>query len=114
MSLDTYNKRSIFSYGRYNATKKQSFYFGSINKHVFNLNYPDTTKSSPLKNFYASFNLLVDCFNRDSIYIGSIVVNDQCKFFNTNGRFQESLLDEIKPVFPEWYDSYVRECRKTP
>ncbi len=83
-------------------------------KHVFNLNYPDTTKSSPLKNFYASFNLLVDCFNRDSIYIGSIVVNDQCKFFNTNGLFQESLLDEIKPVFPEWYDSYVRECRKTP
>ena len=80
-------------------------------KHIFNLSYPDTTDSSPLKNFYATFNLLVDCFNRDSIYIGSITVNDQCKYFNTNGRFQESLLDEIKPVFPEWYDSYVRACR---
>lgn len=100
-------------YLRDNRFKKGVFIVADSSKykHIFNLSYPDTTDSSPLKNFYARFNLLVDCFNRDSIYIGSVVVNDQCKHFNTNGRFQEKLLDEIKTVFPEWYDSYVRACR---
>jgi hypothetical protein len=121
-SSPTFKKKLIREFGmsmenlRDNRFQKGVFIVtdSSKYKHIFNLNYPDTSNSSPLKNFYASFNLLVDCFNRDSIYIGSITVNDQCKCFNTNGRFQESLLDEIKPVFPEWYDSYVRECRKTP
>lgn len=92
---------------------KGTFYVGdsSMYKHIFHLSFPEQGDTSSLKNFYATFNLLVDCFNHDSLYLGSITVNDQCKAFNTNGRFDKKLLDEIRAYFPEWSSSYERVCK---
>ena len=53
----------------------------------------------------------VVCFNRDSLYLGSITVNDRCQDSNTNGRMDKRMLVELKPVVPEWYASYEKQCK---
>ncbi len=83
----------------------------SVYKHAFSLSFPLEEDSSAIKNFYATYNLLVDCFNRDSLYLGSITVNDRCQTSNSNGRMDKRMLVELKSVFPEWYDSYEKACK---
>ena len=86
----------------------------SVYKHAFSLSFPLEEDSSAIKNFYALYNLLnllVDCFNRDSLYLGSITVNDRCGTSNSNGRMDKRMLVELKSVFPEWYASYEKACK---
>ena len=80
-------------------------------RHAFNLSFPLEEDSNSIKNFYATYNLLVDCFNRDSLYLGSITANDRWGISNSNGRMDYRMLVELKPVVPEWYASYEKQCK---
>lgn len=83
----------------------------SAYKSAFSLSFPLEEDSNSIKNFYATYNLLVDCFNRDSLYLGSITANDRCGISNSNGRMDKRMLEELKPVVPEWYASYKKQCK---
>ena len=71
----------------------------------------EDTNSVKALYLYSRPNLLVDCFNRDSLYLGSITVNDHCRTSNSNGRTDKRMLEELKPVVPEWYASYEKQCK---
>ena len=80
----------------------------SAYRHAFNLSFPLEKDASSFRNW---FNLLVDCFNRDSLYLGSIAVNNRCQSFNSNGPMDKRMLEELKSVFPKWYASYEKKCK---
>ena len=88
----------------------------SAYKSAFSLSFPleEDTNSVKALYLYSRPNLLVDCFNRDSLYLGSITVitvNDHCRTSNSNGRTDKRMLEELKPVVPEWYASYEKQCK---
>ena len=80
----------------------------SAYKRAFSMSFPLEKDASSFKNWY---NLLVDCFNRDSLYLGSIAVNNQCQSFNSNGPMDKRMLEELKSILPEWYASYEKKCK---
>ena len=85
----------------------------SAYKSAFSLSFPleEDTNSVKALYLYSRPNLLVDCFNRDSLYLGSITANDRCGISNSNGRMDKRMLEELKPVVPEWYASYEKQCK---
>ena len=85
----------------------------SAYKSAFSLSFPleEDTNSVKALYLYSRPNLLIDCFNRDSTYLGSITVNDHCKTSNSNGRMDKRMLEELKSILPEWYASYEKQCK---